>query len=66
MANTEAYLCGSVPVQNVPLEPCAYQQGYAARVAPPEGPEKERRRRSQAERLREKAFRPGGCANYRP
>jgi len=37
--NTEAYLCGSTPVQNTLLEPCAYQQGYAARVVSPESPE---------------------------
>jgi len=37
--NTEAYLCGSTLVQNTLLEPCAYQQGYAARVVSPESPE---------------------------
>ncbi len=64
--NAETYLCGSVLVQNSLLEPCSFRQGYAARVVSPGGPEKGRRRRSQAERLRETAFRPSWCANHRP
>ena len=56
MIYAKAYLSGSVLVQKSLLELCNFQQGYAARVVPPELPEKERRRRSQAERLRETAF----------
>ena len=44
----------------------ALPAGYAASAAQPAGPENERRRRSQAERLGETAFRPVECANHRP
>ena len=62
----KAYLCESALVQNFLLELRDFQRRYAARVVPPGGPEKGRRRRSQAGRLRETAFRPSWCANHRP
>ncbi len=37
--NTEAYLCGSVPVQNPLLEPPKEWGGYVASAAQPGGPE---------------------------
>lgn len=66
MRNAEAYLCGSVPVQNPLLEPLELLRGYAARAAQPGGPENELSRRSQAGGLREEAFRPAWYANHRP
>ena len=64
--NAETYLCESALVQNSLPEPCIFRRGYAARVALPGGPEEGQSRRSQAERLRETAFRPSWGANHRP
>ena len=50
--NAEAYLCGSVLVQNFLLEPRHVRREYAASAVPPGGPEKGPCRRGQAGRLR--------------
>jgi len=39
LKNVEAYLCGAAPVQNIPLEPCHWMYGYAARATAPAFPE---------------------------
>lgn len=50
---TEAYPGGSASVRNSLPEPRDLQRGYAARQAPPGGPEKESGRWGQAGRPRE-------------
>ena len=66
MIYAKAYLSGSVLVQKSLLELCNFQQGYAARVVPPELPEKERRRRARQRDSGRRHFRPVWCAIHRP
>ena len=63
----EAYLCGSAPVQNFPLELRALQRGYAASAVP--NGVSGRRGRIEGARWKDfgrRHFRPLGCASYRP
>ena len=67
ITSARAYLCGSAPVQNFPLELHAFQWGYAARAVP--NGVSGRRGRDEGARREDSGrrhYRPGGCASNRP